>query len=246
MPNDPSPLSTITWVSGLATFAPSPNGTATPMQPFGPAFTPVARRMGWHRLAREVQDLVAVDHDNRVAVHELSHLVAQSQRVNGRLVGVEQLLGLLARLEVVAAQCFDPSAHAPGAERVTTHLAELPQDRLGVADDSDVDRAIAADLLVGDVDLDHLRVLGKARGQTEADDEVHAGAHDQDDVGVLPRPAARAEEAERVVFGDHAPALGSGVERNAGELDELPKLVHGVRPEHTTPGHHDRPLGRGQ
>src|SRR5262249_62374323 len=39
IPNDPSPLSTITCVLGLATFAPKPNGTATPMQPLGPAFT---------------------------------------------------------------------------------------------------------------------------------------------------------------------------------------------------------------
>ena len=38
-PNEPSPCSTSTCLSGLAAFAPSPNGRPTPIVPNGPEFS---------------------------------------------------------------------------------------------------------------------------------------------------------------------------------------------------------------
>jgi hypothetical protein len=39
MPSEPSPCTTITCLSGHATFAPTPNGKPTPMVPNGPEFS---------------------------------------------------------------------------------------------------------------------------------------------------------------------------------------------------------------
>ena len=46
----------------------------------------MAGHKGWHRLAAEVQDLLPVDHQDGVALHEILDFVAQSQRMDRQLV----------------------------------------------------------------------------------------------------------------------------------------------------------------
>ena len=56
----------MTCLSGLAIFAPIPNGNPTPSAERS-GIEAMARRKGRHRLAAEVQDLLPVDHQNGVA-----------------------------------------------------------------------------------------------------------------------------------------------------------------------------------
>src|SRR5579863_2171220 len=195
------------------------------------------------RLAREVEDLVTVGDDNRVAVHEVADFLAQAQGMNRDGIGTHQLLGLDPRLFVVAAQGIDPRQFLASVKGVAGFADQLLQDHFGVADDADVDRAVAADLFVGDIDLSDLDIGRPSWRQAEADDEVEAGADDQHGVAFFPCLVAGAEEAERMVLGDDAAALRGGVERDAGELDKFLEFVHRARPEHARPAQDQRALG---
>src|SRR5260370_34662797 len=104
----------------------------------------------------------------------------------------------------------------------------LAQDHPGVADDADVDRPVAADFLVRDIDVDDLQVRVPSRRHTETDDEVEARTEEQQDVALFPRLVARAEEGQLMVFGDHPAALRSREERNAGQTAEVLQLVPGL------------------
>ena len=71
-------------VRACATLAPTPNGRPTPIVPNGARVQPVARHEGRDRLAAVVQDLLAVDHQDRVALQEVADLLAEPQRVDRR------------------------------------------------------------------------------------------------------------------------------------------------------------------
>ena len=64
------------------------------------------------------------------------------------------------------------------------------QDGARVALDTDVDAAVAADLVGVDVDRDHLRL--RADGLPVAEAEVHHRAGEEDDVGLAEGGSARA------------------------------------------------------
>src|SRR5262249_54090960 len=66
------------------------------------------RRELWDRLAAVVEDLLAIDAQDAIAVHEVTDLLAQPQRVNRRLGRGELLLGLRHLLHVADAQAFAP------------------------------------------------------------------------------------------------------------------------------------------
>jgi len=68
----------------------------------------VPRRELWDRLAAVVEDLLAVDAQDAIAVHEVTDLLAQPQRVNRRLGRRELLLGLRHLLHVADAQALAP------------------------------------------------------------------------------------------------------------------------------------------
>ena len=76
----------MTCLSGLAILAPMPNGQSDAHGAERSGIEAMARRKGRHRLAAEVQDFLPVDHQDGVALHEVLDLVAQSQRMNRRLV----------------------------------------------------------------------------------------------------------------------------------------------------------------
>jgi len=85
MPKEPSPCSTSTWVSGLATLGAHAVGQADPHGAERPRVEPVAGDVGRDGLAAEVQDLLAVDDQDRVAPQEVTHLLAEAQRMDGRV-----------------------------------------------------------------------------------------------------------------------------------------------------------------
>ena len=76
MPKEPSPCTTMTCLSGLASLAPMPNGSPTPHGAERPGIETMAGHKGRHRLAAEIQDFLAVDHQDGVALHEVLDFVA--------------------------------------------------------------------------------------------------------------------------------------------------------------------------
>ena len=87
-------------------------------------------------------------------------------------------------------------------------LLSCADDRLAVADQRDLGRLVLVHRLRLDVELDHPHVLGVARRQAEMQDPVEARAHQENDVRLLQREAARRAGRQRVVVRHHALALG--------------------------------------
>ena len=70
-------------------------------------------------------------------------------------------------------------------------LVELRDDRLAVADQRDLGRLVLVHRLRLDVELDHPHILVVARRQAEMQDPVEARTHQENDVGLRQRQAAR-------------------------------------------------------
>ena len=126
-PNEPSPCRQMTCVSGLAALAPTANGRPTPIVPNGPELSRWPGVEGRDRLAAEIEDLLPVDAQDRVALHEVLDLLAQPQRVDvavGRVVAAGA--GALRRLAV--GQLLPPGLEAVGglARRPRRSAAATP------------------------------------------------------------------------------------------------------------------------
>src|SRR5262249_12533066 len=186
------------------------------------------------RLTGHVHDLVSVHRQDAVTRDEVTDLLAQAQRVYGCLVGVEQRSHLFAVLAVLGAELLHPGRVLAETHPALGDRGQLGEDRLGVADDAELDTADAADFLGVYIDLDELRVGRETRRPALADDEVEAGAHHQDDISLFERVRARAEQTERVIIRHHAAALWSGEKGDAGGFDEPAHLFAGAGPENPT------------
>ena len=203
----------------------------------------MARREGRDRLAPVVEDLLAVDDQDRVAAQEVADLLAEPQRMDRHLVVAHGLLGLETLLRVDALQPVDPRAIAALVELALRLGRQLLQDGAGIAEDRHVRRTVVAELGRIDVDLDDLHVRGPARRAPELDDVVEPGADVQDDVGLGEGPGAGEEEREPVVLGDGPARERRRVEGDSRRLDEGLERRAGVRPPHAAPGDEQRPLG---
>src|SRR5438270_28156 len=122
----------------------------------------MARGEGRDRLAAEIEDLLAVDAENRVALLEILDLLAEPQRVDvavGRVVAAGPgALRLLALGELLA-----PALEAVGGLAVY-RVDQLLQHALAIAHDRDIDIAgRAAELLGINLDARDLGVLVEAR-----------------------------------------------------------------------------------
>src|SRR5213593_2055497 len=80
--------------------------------PEGAGVQPMARREGRDRLAPEVEDLLTVHDEDRVATQEITDLLAEPERVDRNLVGAHGLLRLEGLLHVERLQLPDPRAIA--------------------------------------------------------------------------------------------------------------------------------------
>ena len=145
-PKAPSPLRTTTGRSGAATLAPIPNGIPTPMHPCGPALRLPRALIDRNRLAREIENLVAVDDEDGVARDDVLDFVAQAQRMNRDLVGMQQRRVALEVRAMLGGELRDPGALFAGLKRPLACVGELLEDESGVADDPDLGGAIVADL----------------------------------------------------------------------------------------------------
>ena len=212
----------------------------------GAGVEPVAGRERRDRLAAEVQDLLAVDHEDGVALEEVAHLLAEAQRMDGRLVGRHRAVRLGLLLGVDGPELPHPSAVAGRIDAPARLGGELLQHGAGVPGDGHVGHAVVAELGGVDVHVDDLEVGGEARRAPELDDVVEAAAHDQERVGLGEGLGPGVEEGQRVVLRDQAARDRRGVERNARRLDERPKGGGGVGPPDAAPPEDDRALGARQ
>ena len=125
-------------------------------------------------------------------------LRCDQRRVLGRLLGDRRAPRRLLRIEPLP---------------VLQRLIELPDDRLAVADQRDLGRLVLVHRLRLDVELDDAHVLVVARRQAEMHDPVEARAHQEHDIGLLQREAARRADRQRMVVRHHALAHRRGEER---------------------------------
>src|SRR5262249_57628553 len=93
----------------------------------------VPRRELWDRLAAVVEDLLAVDAQDAIAVHEVTDLLAQPQRVNRRLGRGELLLGLRHLLHVADAQALPPCLVAGRRDLALDGIRQLLEGCLPLA-----------------------------------------------------------------------------------------------------------------
>ena len=199
----------------------------------------MARRKGRDRLAAKIQDLLAVDAQDRVALHEIFDFFAQPQGVDvaiGRIVAAgASALGDLALVQLIA-----PGRKTLGRPAVD-RVDQLGQHRLAVADDGNVDVAGRhAELLGVDLDPGDLGVLVEARRCGMADHIVHPGAEDDDEIGLAKRAVAHRQIGIGVVVRHDAAALRGRVERDPSLLDKGSHLIPRLRPQHPAAGADDR------
>jgi hypothetical protein len=81
-----------------------------------------------------------------------------------------------------------------------------------------------------------------ARNTREAEDPVEAGAHQEDDIGVLQCQGARRRDRQRMVVRHHALAHPRTQERDLRALDEGAHLVLGAQPSYALVNNDERPL----
>ena len=244
MPKEPSPCSTSTCVSGLATFAPTPNGRPTPIVPNGARVQPVAGHVGRDGLAAEVQDLLAVHHQDGVAPHEVADLLAEPQRVDRRLVAAtspcparrpsrRRARGACRSRPRSASGSILPSASARSCSSTARASPAIGTSTSRLWPSS-------AGLMSTWITL---RSAREARRPAELDHPVEARAHRQHHVGLGEGLAARVQERQLVVLGDQAARDRRGVERDAGGLHEGLERGGAVRPPHAAARDDHRALG---
>src|SRR4029077_6882846 len=94
------------------------------------------------RLAREVERLMAVDDEDRVARDNVAHLLAQAQRMNRHLVRMEQRrLPFLPRA-MPRRKLRGPPRLLAAVEFPGSLFGELLEHHLRVANDPDLDAAV--------------------------------------------------------------------------------------------------------
>src|SRR5439155_6307131 len=129
------------------------------------------------QLPAEIEDLLPVYREDRLALHEVLDLSAEPERMD---VAVRRVVaaGAHALLRLAVGQLLPPALEALGGARID-RLAQLLQDRLAVADDGQVDVARRGAQLLGvDLDARDLRVGAEARRCGVADDVIRARAED--------------------------------------------------------------------
>ena len=186
---------------------------------------------------------MAVNNNNGIPVHKVPDLFAQPQGVHGRGVGLHNGLHLFLGTLVMAAQRIDPGQFVPAPERVAGLVCQLTQDHLGVTHDPDINRAVATDLFVRDIDLDHFDIFRKTRCLSKPQNEIEARPDNQHHIGLFPGPVARAQKAQGMVLGNNATPLWSGVKGDAGRFHELLEFLHRARPDDAGAANHQGSLG---
>src|SRR5207248_6807559 len=144
-----------------------------------PRIEAMARGEGRDRLAAEIEDLLPIDAQDRVAVLEILDLLAEPQ---GMDVAISRVIaagpGALCRLAI---RQFLPPGLEPLGGLVIDRIDQLLQHALAVAHNRDIDIAGRAAKLLGiDLDAGDLRVLVEARRRRMRDDVIHPGAENDD------------------------------------------------------------------
>jgi hypothetical protein len=153
-----------------------------------------------NRLPSEVQDLLTVDDEDRIALQEVPHVLAEAQRMDRHLVARHRLVLLGALLGVEDAELADPRRILRRVDLALRLGGELLEDGARVAEDRHVDVAVLTHPGRVDVDADDLHVLSEARRPRELDDPVEPGADHETDVRFLECESPGIEKRQRIVL----------------------------------------------
>ena len=94
-------------------FGADPEGQANTHRAEHARIEPVARHERRNRLAPVVENLLAVDDQNRIAIDEIAHFLAQSQWVDGLLVVAHGSFGFVVLAFLDLGQVLAPAGEAP-------------------------------------------------------------------------------------------------------------------------------------
>src|ERR1051325_4306933 len=119
--------------------------------------------VAWYRLAAEVEDVLAIDAQDRILAREIPYFLAQPHDVYRRLVGRHLLFLLLHALLVDLVELAAPLRVQARAHAAAVCGCEVLHRELGVPDDPDVEPWRGRDLDRIDIDADEFRILVKAR-----------------------------------------------------------------------------------
>ncbi len=202
----------------------------------------MSRHVGRDRLAPVVQDLLAVDDQNRVALQEIANLLAKAQRMDRGVLRAHLLVHLGGLLGIEHLEPRDPAAVSALVDLAARLGRELLEHRAGVARDRHVDLTVVVELGRVDVDVDDLGAGREPRWSPELDDVVEASADDQEHVHLAERLRTGVEERQLVIFRHGTAGERRRVERDPGRLDERPERGGRVRPPHAAAAEDQRPL----
>ena len=219
-----------------------------PERPRLPAAEVVARLVGELELA--APDLVQADRrdEHRVLVEVLVELPEHARRLDRRVVEV----GAPDQCLLELGDASQPVAPRPVGPRRRL-LAQRAERQPGVADDAEVGREHAPDLLGRDVDLDEpavaavdVDVAGVAIAEARADGE-HDVALQEDLVGeALARLDPHRPGPQRMVLRDRALPHQRRRHRDAQLLGQRDQLARRIGQDHAPAREDDRALGLGE
>ena len=113
-------------------------------------------------------------------------------------------------------------------------VSQLPEDRLDVADHSDIQFArTIGDLARIDIHPDDRGIGVEARRGRMADDVIHARAEHEDHIGFAEGGRTRRKIAIVMILWNDTAALRGRVERNAGGVDETLQFIGRIGPKDT-------------
>jgi len=141
-PKDPSPWSTRTCVFWFGYLGADTERRAHAQAAERAGVEPMPRHERGNGLPPVVQDLLAVDDEDRVALEELTHLLAEPEGMDWRAVRAHRLLLLGVLLCVEHAQLAYPRRVEPAIDATVCLVGELLENGASVAHDRHVDDAV--------------------------------------------------------------------------------------------------------
>src|SRR5262245_60535002 len=230
----------LVWLRGLGPQAerhPHTHG------PENPGIQAMPWDIGGDRLSAVIQDFLAIDHENGVAIQEVSDLFTKTQWMNRDLVRVQE--GLQARLafQILLAQGRNPRCLFTRVELALDQVEHLPEHRFRIAHNPHIHWASLANFRRIRVHLEDFGIRIKARRLAMGDHIIEPRAQEEHDIAILEGHIAGSEERPGMIVRNHTTALRGGQEWNTRGVDKLLELFTGIRPQDTATRDNQRAIG---
>ena len=197
-------------------------------------------------LARKIEDFMSVHDQNGVAADRLADFLTQAEWMDRGGVRVQQRSRALHIGALFGRKLGNPGGFLIGVKLATGFFRQLPQNKLGVADNADGHPSIMTNGSAVQIDVDKL-CRGRKTGSAEKRQHgVRPRTNDQHNVSLTKGHGPGRGKGAIMILGNNAATLRSGEKGNAGGLDKPLQFRAGLRPQDTATGHNEGFLGLGQ